>query len=495
MPLVEYEFHKMLNETSFFETSFYNSLYNPLYKYTMELLFDRHKVPDKYIITENRVLHQFPLLYYKIAARGDTHLIKKMLKLNRKSSYDNNAIRAMRGAAEVGDIKFLRWAIQNGYQLDKTVAIFAAEGGKLEILEWIDDNFNCVTLKALCNAALKGHLEILKFFVVKKNVGTAAALKEISYFAAEGGHLEIVKFLYLISKKTLQTVPSGAMINGHLEILKFAHKHKQYPGNDYLCTDIRIYKWLNRKGCLEYNIISIEYVAIKGNLECLQFVHFIGFDILTTLVSTHAVKSGNIEMIKWLIDIRCPFDPDVTMYVFKSAKKFPSAKSLEIFKLLVEYGCEVADDICVAAASAGDFIALKALHSCGHKLNEDVISQAAHEGHLAMIIWARSQGCKWDEKACQFAAMWNHMDVLKWLRGIDRNIYVVEHNETEICPWTEDICVGAINQKQIDVLKFAIDNSCDFGHRSMQAARECSDINIVKCVMSHFGNMFLLSVQ
>src|SRR5688500_13686801 len=163
MSQIETSFQKMLNDTSFFDDNYYSGLYNSLYKYSMELLYDGYDIPDKYIISENRVMHQFPKIYKRLAKRGDFNLIKKMLKLNRNNFIHNNASYVMRGAAKTGNITILKWMRQNNYPFDEFIAASAAQANQIETLKWLIDNSCKIPEFIASRAAKKGHIEILKF--------------------------------------------------------------------------------------------------------------------------------------------------------------------------------------------------------------------------------------------------------------------------------------------------------------------------------------------
>src|SRR5688572_23404176 len=83
MPNIESTFHEMLNNTGYIHYRYYPAFYIPIHKFTIELIFDDRTIPDRYIIGENQILHQFPKIYKKLTERGQISTIEKMLMLNR----------------------------------------------------------------------------------------------------------------------------------------------------------------------------------------------------------------------------------------------------------------------------------------------------------------------------------------------------------------------------------------------------------------------------
>jgi hypothetical protein len=75
MPKIELTFQKMINDTRFLCKTNFSGFYFPLFKFTIELLFDGYDIPDKYIIPENRVL-RYPKIFKYLTNK------KTILKLN-----------------------------------------------------------------------------------------------------------------------------------------------------------------------------------------------------------------------------------------------------------------------------------------------------------------------------------------------------------------------------------------------------------------------------
>jgi len=473
MPFIEAEFQKMLNDTNFFCDQYYSGLYYSLYKYTMELLFDGYPVPDKYIIVENRVLHQFPKIYYKLAKRGDLSLIQKMLRLDRNSNICiyTNAKYTMAGAAKVGNIGILKWMIQNNYPHYENTISFAAKGNQLETIELLIANNFKINSAAIYHAAGKGNLNIVNF-LHQKNCKYAS-----NYLAASNGHFAIIKHLYSLNPNTLGCVCDGAAKSGNLDILKFAYeKGQKISFFGYMHP--HILSWLIENNHINANNMP-EEIASCNDLKCMQILYENGFNILTKNAFVRAVASQNVEIIKWLHNLGCPFDIFAT-------REAVHQKSLIILKLLVEWGCAVGDDYCLPPAIRGDLEMLQYLHDIGCPLYEDVIAHAASGGHLHIIIWCREQGCKWNSHACARTVYWNHLNVLRWLRGFDRNTCELKSNETEICPWDEKVCLEAIQYNHIDILKFALENTMKFTSDCFDAAMKSKNVDIVTLVESYY---------
>jgi len=121
MTKIESEFQDMINGTKIFCKNSISGFYFPLYKFTIELLFDGYVIPDKYIVLENRILHQYDKIYEQLAERGYMALIEKMLPLcdnmifNHKEAVANWAVKA-------GNFDILNWFINRGFELSASIA-------------------------------------------------------------------------------------------------------------------------------------------------------------------------------------------------------------------------------------------------------------------------------------------------------------------------------------------------------------------------------------
>jgi len=467
MPLAESLFQKMINDTHFIDNVRYFGFYYPLYKFTIELLFDRHVIPDKYFVQENRILHQYPKIYKRLGKYGDLALIEKFLKLNRDSCRGKNSDFIMTGAAKFGNIDVLKWMVQNNYLINDIVIANAAKGNQIETLEWLVGRTNRRDSIVASYAAKKGHMNILKYLIkVGYPVGYAAACH-----AANNGHQDMVMFLYPNYPASTVTfnIWQGAIISGNIEILKFLHsKGLDFTNKFFQCKSLHILIWLFDNYKIATGIDLAISIANDGNLECLQFLYSKGCPIFDPLVFRGAVYAKNLEMIEWLYNLGVPFNKTVT----DAAIRICSAM---ILKLLIGWKCELCPNACELAAYYGDLEILQLFYDDGCVLCEKVIENAALYGHQHVIAWARQNGYKWNADVCHNTVLWDHIDILRFLHA-------------ENCPWDERVCLNAIEHGHVDILKFAIENGCNFSDKSYCHAIESKNENIIACVKNYLAN-------
>src|ERR1044071_10099042 len=131
MPQIEKEFQSMIIKTKFFDKTNFTGFSNSLYKYTIELIYDDydHLFPDKYIIPENRILHQYRKIYYRIGLKGNLNMFKKFLRVNRNYYFESNIEKFMDGAAQSNRIQVLKWMKNKDYKFSSFTTAYAIKGG------------------------------------------------------------------------------------------------------------------------------------------------------------------------------------------------------------------------------------------------------------------------------------------------------------------------------------------------------------------------------
>jgi len=452
MPSIEHGFQKMLNDTKFLSNQYCSSLNYSLYKYTVELLYDERQVPDKYIIPMNGILHKFSKIYKMLAMRGNMTLISKMLNLNRAVKKNTEAV--AKGAAKVGNIQILEQLYVDGHRFSPYVASSAAAGGQIETLKWLLQHQTFMDTTAIYRAGQNGHIQILKY--ITGCIGNVTV--DASDFAARNGHLDVVKFFHHIRPNSLFHAANGAVIGGHLNIVIYAADLGAIPTSYYRCGNICILKWLHQNSLFNSSDNVIENVAASGNLECLQYLYSRGYDICRRKVFENAARNCNAETFQWLHSIGAVIDKSIVNIVLGRGL-------LDVIKMFVSWDYNLSKHNCMHAAQSGNLDMLRYQHSKGCSL-DNIIEQAAMYGHLHVIIWCRKQGCEWNERTCHQAANANHLEVLKWLRGIDRDQWDLQSDETEICPWNKNIYVNMMHDYHIDTMMFAIENGCEMDEES-----------------------------
>jgi len=125
-------------------------------------------------------------------------------------------------AAERGHLPVLEWLHEKVLPFQSWTSCFAAKYGHLHILEWMHAHGNALNSNTAEEAILGGQLECLQFLhlhgyadLYPRNSVLAAEYDYLSMLAAEGGHLDILKWM----RDTIRSFgPTHIryLLNGHI---------------------------------------------------------------------------------------------------------------------------------------------------------------------------------------------------------------------------------------------------------------------------------------
>ncbi|KAE9115371.1 hypothetical protein PF010_g9352 [Phytophthora fragariae] len=205
-------------------------------------------------------------------------------------------------AAERGHVETMDYLYNLGFACDFDNAMVAAvEGGQASSVKWLLSNHtygvkSIKTMRVIDRGAEHGHLEVLKMFnelssyecadAKRRRVGVSDSWWTIvvdpMYFAAKGGHLEVLKWFQVnrMQKCDTDTMDTAAMY-GHLEVVKWLH--------------------LNRsEGCTR------DAMNAHGHLEVVQWL-YLNYSESTacSFAMYDAAAFGHLQIVKWLYE-NCP---------------------------------------------------------------------------------------------------------------------------------------------------------------------------------------------
>ncbi|POM74756.1 Hypothetical protein PHPALM_8237, partial [Phytophthora palmivora] len=269
------------------------------------------------------------------------------------------------------ELSVLKWLYSCKRTLFKSFSeiIFAgvSRSGAHDIVEWIVELYPD-TVWSLVYAAQGGHLKLLKWLVMyakwNQNLVGTAWLE-----AMERGHLDVAKFLYELKPSTVQV--------HHLRI-----------------ESLEMLQWIHDINHWDFDYMVVINAARAGRLEILQWLHIHHPNQFTHHAMDRAAENGHIEVLKFLHHNR-------------------------------EDGCTT--EAMNSAAKNGflDGIECPSRHKATSSF--DLLTLAAGNGHLNVVQWLhenRSEGCT--SAAMDSAAKRGNWDILKWLHD-NRNEGCTSH--------------------------------------------------------------------
>jgi len=493
MPEFELSFQKMIDDTAFIANRKYWNFYDPLSRYTIELLHDEYDIPDKYVNSTNNIFGSKKIIKM-IVKHYDLSFIKKISKYQNK----NYILYVTWYAAVFGRINILEW-VRDEHEMNANIIAAAAKRNQMETLQWLINNGYSVIDETIQNSAKNGLTDVFRFLIKQKN-----NVEDLGYYAALSGQMDIIEFIYSIDPKLLSGIARGAMEIGNITIFKFACDNGYMEDIQYninlvsllKCQSAEIFSlfldnyYIQKDSNIFYeplrNLSASCIAAGSGIFECLQMVHSKKYLISCSLIFASAVKNCDIVMMKFLNNLNCDMDDEsiiTFIHAFFSKKRRVGKKSLtnaefwDVIGLLESWGCKW-DGVCKAAASVGELEVLKYAHERGCPLTANVIYAAALNGYLHIVIWLRENNCEWAAEMCSACIPNNDTNMLKWLRNCNdyRSSCGLPSTETEIYPWDEDFVISAIHEDNIMMLKFAVENGY-----------ECPDISNIEIYNPEFN--------
>jgi hypothetical protein len=276
---------------------------------------------------------------------------------------------------------------ENKFKADKLeLTNILLDDDTLEIIKYAHEN-GCQLNNYICNnAAYNGHLEVLKY--AHKN---GYQWNKYTYSNASlNGHLEVLKWLHsLSSKEDIEDKPQT--LSSPLVTIEFAGLHKNNcPWNEWTCANaalnghLEVLEWLHKNGW-PWDEETCSSAALNGHFEVLKYLHDNGCP-WDTYICASAALNGHLEILKWARENGCPWDASTCS---NAAKK----GHLNVLKYARVGGCPWDSMVCYYAALNGNLEMLKYAHENGCPFDEYTSTNAASNGHLEVLKYVHENGC------------------------------------------------------------------------------------------------------
>jgi hypothetical protein len=233
---------------------------------------------------------------------------------------------------------------QSNEQRDKTCMALhcvAARHGHIAVLQWLLAD----RLETLIQADRTAHEEIERNILKEESARTVKVLKKhgVCLFnsktcaaAAEGGHLDVLRWLVAEGCRMTESTCTAAARTGKLHVLQWARANR--------C------KW---------SAATCNAAAAAGHLTLLQWAHEHGCKWDESACAA-AAGGGHKEVLQW-------------------------ARS---------NGCQWDEQTCIAAAKGGHLHVLQWAREQGCGWSADTCNAAAKAGRMEVLQWARANGCE-----------------------------------------------------------------------------------------------------
>jgi hypothetical protein len=307
-------------------------------KFTLELCYDSYfnLIPKTYLKSNNLIIVRASAIYGQITLLKEA--IKNGCKLCRQKdeSYSSILLNICNYAVISGNLNMVKYAILHGCSPDNRTCISAAEYGHLHILKFLEGyGYKYKNMFACDAAALHGNLKMLKWLI-----NNNYPLEEgICGSAACGGHINIIKWLMknwdcIIDEETCE----DAIMWGQLDTLKWLIEQKcpMNPDGCYLQAGrdnkYDIIEWLKDNG-YKMSSHACAGAANSGHLDMLIWLKQNGFP-WDEHVCEMAARNAKLDILKWLRQNGCPWNADTCAWSANNGH-------FDVFKWAVENGCDI----------------------------------------------------------------------------------------------------------------------------------------------------------
>lgn len=297
-----------------------------------------------------------------------------------------------KAAAVNGKVDILRSAVKDGYDLFPLI-----EMKKVEVLPeyYGDGNDIYHLLDDIEHDIDEDDVEESTVNIYYTDEGKEGIVKLSKL--VERGHLQVLKYLHedLNFHKGLQRYIQPAIQYGQLESLKWLHSIGLLDEDDPL----------NRACKHGYEFKSFyfcDFAVKSGSLEVLKWLlDQEGFDFVSrSSIMKYAICSNSLEMIKFCSEKGYDVNDDENTYEIRCLK------SVELYRLLHELGYEftggIGDWVGEGDKIANSFDIIKFLRSISVTWDDKIMKDIVQYGTLQMIQYAHEDGCPWTKRGDEY---------------------------------------------------------------------------------------------
>jgi hypothetical protein len=214
---------------------------------------------------------------------------------------------------------------------------------------------------------------------------------------------------------------------------------------------------------IEHFKYSIEYCMEKFTLEIcndsyfdmIPYCHYnpknnVIVKALTVYSQIGLLRLALCNNCKLFMEVRQKDDYSMEKYNNNSCAHAIISGSIEMLTFVRLYGCKWNYETFNLAIKHNNFDMVKFLVAYGCEIPVYIDKYVAINGNIIMLEWLILNGLKIYSTLCDTAAKCGHLEFLKILRN--------KYN----CPWNYLTTSGAAEYGDLDILKWCIDNGCEF---------------------------------
>jgi hypothetical protein len=266
----------------------------------------------KYLLLEDWCITDS--LTCKLASKyGYLHILTFLKEYGSKFDYNSPNY-----AAYNGDIKTLKWLINNDCPIDHEICDYAVMNGHVYIIKWLMRKHGYEPTSESCEIAIENNnLDLLKWLIKHK---CSLDIYRCYHSAAIKNYLHIIKYLeqnYEVSSGACK----GAAETGNIDLL-ISLRQKGYPLDEKVFMwavdngNLDMLMWLRENDC-PYDESACERAAYKGNLDLLIWLRQNDYPWNERTFEMAGIN-GDLNILKWLKENDCPWNEETLKAVIRN---------------------------------------------------------------------------------------------------------------------------------------------------------------------------------
>lgn len=259
-------------------------------------------------------------------------------------------------AARIGDLKVMRWLRFHGYPWDEVVFETAVATGQMDVIEWLFEE-KCPRDHYSVTAAVRGkNFPLVQWLCHKK----CEIAHHAVFLAVQGDDLDMTRYLIQeMGGPCRSFLATCAARNGNIDMFEFFRARNDQDwavfktfNNAILSGKIAMVNHLRTLDCPQHEMEAIEcsirgssmvmfhhvhslfpqnktvdifhYAALHKNLSVMEWCRDVNHATfaLRPFFCTHACRTGDLHMLKWLKDHGCPWAKQRCLKIAKD--RYPS---------------------------------------------------------------------------------------------------------------------------------------------------------------------------
>lgn len=364
-------------------------------------------------------------------------------------------------------------------------------------VSYIDRYLRLKDYQILKLAVSYGSIGILEFLFNKHIDISEDDQAAICYKAIRKNHIDCLNYIRSKDFKWRSDIFLAAAKSNNFELFKYFHNNNLNINED-LNQEKNIFLLNNPYSLTDKNMTNTCHiwkhidrmyhsVAKHGNIEFLDYLYNIK-PITNGKYLSSSIKKNNNKIIEWGIKKLIPMTE-------KHCRVAASTGNLELLKWLREIGCPWDGRTAISACKSGN---IKLFEYVTQKLDDTIICfntiyiyQAAKRNHLEMVKYLNDRGFPGNISVLYFSSKHNNFEMFKY--GVDRGYYIYELKKED----AELMENTLVKKNRIVYLKYLIINRYQFIKPLSNTCCQFGKFNLIKTLnlQCNFDNISIASMN